>query len=75
MDAIVPITFAGTDMVFPTNRSLQRWSMVSPSGANATVEIYDGTILAWGLPDGSGDVTLSAFKGKKPVALIFGSYT
>ena len=27
------------------------------------------------LHDGSGKVTLSSFQGKKPVALIFGSYT
>ena len=26
-------------------------------------------------PDGKRNVTLSAFRGKKPVALVFGSYT
>ena len=26
-------------------------------------------------PDGETTITLSAFKGKKPVALIFGSFT
>ena len=25
--------------------------------------------------DGSGEITLSQFRGEKPVALIFGSYT
>lgn len=47
MDSVVPISFAGTDMVFPTNRSNNQWTLVSPTDANATVDIYDGTTLAW----------------------------
>jgi hypothetical protein len=47
MDSIVPISFAGTDMVFPTNRSNQRWTLVAPTGGTATVDIYNGTTLAW----------------------------
>ncbi len=47
MDSIVPISFAGTDMVFPTNRSVNQWTLVSPTDANAIVDIYDGTTLAW----------------------------
>lgn len=46
MDSLVPMSFAGTDFVFPTNRGTQRWSLQS-LGGTATVEIYNGTTLAW----------------------------
>ncbi|MEM7093190.1 MAG: DUF2341 domain-containing protein [Actinomycetota bacterium] len=57
MDALVPATFAGTDMVFPTNRSNNAWTLVSPTDATATVEIYDGTILRWAGSVGATAVT------------------
>lgn len=43
-----------------------------PSGPAAGTAAPDFTLTS---PDGSQAVTLSAFQGKKPVALIFGSYT
>jgi|GEM_PF-6634058 len=47
MDSIVPISFAGTKLVFPTNRSNQRWTLVSPTGANANVQIRSGNTPVW----------------------------
>ena len=64
MDALVPISFAGTNMVFPTNRSNNRWTLVSPTGTAAVVEIYNGTTLQW-----TGTVTGTA---STPVAEITG---
>lgn len=46
MDSLVPISFAGTEFVFPTNRGEQRWSLEAPAGI-ADVEIYNGGALAW----------------------------
>lgn len=54
-DSIVPVSYGGTTMVFPTNRSSQRWTLVSPTGAVANVEIYNGTTLQW-----SGNVGAAA---------------
>jgi len=46
-DALVPISFAGTEMVFPTNRHVNRFSIIAPYGGTAAVEIFNGTTSIW----------------------------
>ncbi len=66
-DALVPISFAGTDFVVPTDRGVNRFSIYAPFG-DADVTIADGAnppFAAFTVADGtsftdaSGDISLS----------------
>lgn len=59
-DALIPARFAGTTMVFPTNRYTQRWTIVSPTGASALVDIYNGTNVVWSGTVGATPVSPTA---------------
>ena len=48
-DTLVPISFAGTSFVLPTERGTQEVSIYAPF-VDATVNLYDGTSLIGGSP-------------------------
>jgi len=70
-DSVVPISFAGTRFVFPTNRGNQRWSLKSPFG-DADVRILNGRDQIWrgAVTQAGGTLVVTADIGANRSGLI-----